>query len=82
MEIAYEINATVITDLQVQEWLVKAVLVQAKGSTPFTLQILGLITLRLMGSKPSIGIGVMAHRNRNWSPGLRFESFYISKAIG
>ena len=38
MEIAYEINATVITDLQVQEWLVKAVLVQAKGSTPFTLQ--------------------------------------------
>ena len=51
MEIAYEINATVITDLQVQEWLVKAVLVQAQGSTPCTLQILGVINLRLTGSK-------------------------------
>ena len=35
----------------------------------------------MMGSKPSIDIGVMVHGGRNWSSGLRFESFYISKQL-
>jgi len=35
-----------------------------------------------MGSKPSIDIGVMEHGGRNWSSGLRFESFYISIYCG
>ena len=34
MEIAYEINASVITDLQVQEWLVKAVLYKQRVRLP------------------------------------------------
>ena len=41
-------------------------------------QILGLITLRLTGSKLSIDYGVMVHRDRNWSSGLRFESFLVN----
>jgi hypothetical protein len=35
----------------------------------------------MMGSKPSIDIGVMVHRDRNWSSGLGFDSFYISKQL-
>ena len=31
------------------------------------------------GSKHPIEYGVMAHRNRNWSPGLRFESLLFSE---
>jgi len=31
------------------------------------------------GSKHPIEYGVMVHRNRNWSPGLRFESLLFSE---
>ena len=44
-------------------------------------QILGLITLRLDDSKHPIDYGVMVHRDRNWSSGLRFDSLLVSKYI-
>ena len=34
------------------------------------------------GSKLPIDYGVMVHRDRNWSSGLRFESLLISKIHG
>ena len=42
---------------------------------------LELITLSMLGSKLAIGYGVLVHRNRNWSPGLRFESLLSNNQV-